>query len=143
MRVTDPNGATWEIRRRLFRRPDWSRFRKPDVAADVLSATPDFAGEGLAGGGVAGLLIGVALVLVIGLLIVVVWPLILLLAELVLALVIVGIRLALGRWTVVAEGPDLARAWEVRGGGRAKVLMGEVAAAIESGGELPPGFSSF
>ena len=56
---------------------------------------------------------------------------------------IVGIRLALGRWTVVAETGGLTRSCEVRGGRRAGTLRREIAAAVESGNALPPGFSYF
>src|SRR5262249_5449393 len=125
MVVRDPSGTSWEVTRRVFRRPGWSRLRRSDALDDGVSVAPDAAIAGL-DAGLTGLVVGVVVV-VVTLLIVVVWPLVLLLAELVVALVVVGFRLAVGRWTVVAESPHERLSWQVKGGRRANALVRDVA----------------
>ncbi|MGZ4397265.1 MAG: hypothetical protein ACXVZ1_02500 [Gaiellaceae bacterium] len=75
--------------------------------------------------------------LVVGLALLFVFPLIVLLAELLIALFAVGLKLLLGRWTVVAESGDERLSWPIRGGARAAALAAEVAAALQTGLPLP------
>jgi hypothetical protein len=82
--------------------------------------------------------IALAVLFAVALAVVVVWPLVVLPAELVVVLALVGARLALGRWTVVAESDRARMAWKVKGGRRADDLIRCVAAALANNGELPP-----
>jgi hypothetical protein len=132
MRVTDPNGTTWEVSRRLFRRP---RFRGRMDIPDIGDIGPVDAG----GGGFAALIAGIVLLVVLALVIVFVFPLILFAAELVLALALVGVKALLGRWTVVAETDRGRATWKVKGSRRSKELVAAVATALQTGAAVPAG----
>jgi hypothetical protein len=141
--ITDPDGTAWTVRRRLFKRPRWSRFRadSDSVTDGAASALPDAALQGVGEAGLAGLVVGIVLVVVFAVVVLLVWPLVLLAAELVVALALIGVRLALGRWIVVAESDRGRRLWHVKGSREAKDLVREVARAIATGGPLPMGYT--
>src|SRR5437763_543721 len=110
MQVEDPSGGSWTVRRQHLRLPRWRGFRRPRLdERDVTSLTSE-------GGGLGELIGGLLIVATIALSIAFVWPLILLLLELVAAVVLIGVRFLLGRWTVVAETVGERYSWHVRGG---------------------------
>ena len=128
--ITDPSGRRWTITRRLIRLPRWRGFGSPAGATDGLEAAG--VGDGWEGLGV-GLLVVVALVLAT----VFVWPLVVLVAELVAAIVLLLVRLLLGRWTVVAETTGERRSWRVRGHRESARFAARLADALRTGGALP------
>jgi hypothetical protein len=134
--LKDPSGRIWSVERELVRRPRWRGFKTAGLGwlenLDPLSGASD---------GWEGILIGVAIFLAIVLLIVAVWPLLILVAELVIALLVVGVRLVLGRWTVVAETPGGRYEWHVRGRSKSKAFAATVVSAVRHGHELPAGAS--
>ena len=131
MKVTDPSGRSWQIRRRLIQLPRWRGFGRPhlDAADAAVASTGD--------GGLAGLVVGLIVVLMLALSVAFVWPLVVLIAELVGAILLLAVRLVLGRWTVVAETTGERRSWRVRGNGKSARFAAHLADVLRTTGALP------
>ena len=136
MKVTDPSGRSWQIRRRLIQLPHWRGFGQPhlDAADGVAASTP--------GDGLESLVVGLLVVLAIALSIAFVWPLVVLIAELVGAILLLVVRLLLGRWTVVAETTGERRSWRVRGNRESARFAAHIADVLRTTG-APPVEDSF
>jgi hypothetical protein len=93
------------------------------------------------GGGLGDLAVGVVVVVTLVLSVAFVWPLIVLLVELLAALILIGVRFLLGRWTVIAETRGERNAWPIRGRARAASFAAEVADALRAGSAIPGGGS--
>src|SRR5579862_7488318 len=130
--VIDPSGRSWRVSRRLFERPRFPGFGRPKLD------TADGAIAGSGGGSFSDVLFGLALVVTFVLAVAFVWPLIVFALELLVAVVAVCVRAALGRWTVVAESLYERRSWPVRGRRASITLAGTVADALRHDGKLPP-----
>jgi hypothetical protein len=128
VQVTDPSGRTWQVERRLIQLPRWRGFGEPVDGSDAVLGTSD---------DLTGLLIAVGFAIALLIATVVVWPLLLFLAELLAAALLVGARLLLGRWTVVAETQDERKSWRIRGHGESKRFATQVVELLRSGSALP------
>jgi hypothetical protein len=131
--VTDPSGTTWRVSRRLFRLPRW-RGR-----ADLLDAVDVGFIDVDAGGFLVSIVAGIVLAIVVTVAIVLVLPLIAFVAELLIAVALVGVKALLGRWTVVAETGRGRATWRVKGSRRSQELVSTVAAALATGAPVPAG----
>jgi hypothetical protein len=131
MQVTDPSGRCWQIKRRLIQLPHWRHPRNPIAGAG------DGADAAMIGDDLGAILVGLLVVVALALTFAFVWPLVLLIAELIGAALLVVWRLALGRWTVVAETDGERRSWRVRGHGAARRFAASLAELLRSGGALP------
>jgi hypothetical protein len=133
--VREPSGRWWTVKRKLIRLPRFRGFGRPRLDASdgvVASSGSD---------GAAGLVVGVVVVVTLVLSVAFVWPVIVLLAELLFTAILVGIRFALGKWTVVAESVGERHTWRVRGRARATTFASEVAESLRLGRGIPAGGS--
>jgi hypothetical protein len=135
MRVNDPAGRAWEVRRQLIRLPRWRGFGRPTLDAS------DGVVAGSGGGGLGELVVGIAVVVTMVLAVAFVWPLVVLLIELAAGAVLIAVRLSIGRWTVVAETVGERNSWSVRGRARSAAFAADVADALRTGAGLPGGGS--
>lgn len=135
MQVTDPSGRSWQIRRRLIQLPRWRGFGRPrlDASDGVVASTGD---------GLESLVVGLLVVLAIALSIAFVWPLVVLIAEFVGAILLLAVRLLLGRWTVAAETTGERRSWRVRGNRESARFAAHLAEVLRTTG-APPVEESF
>jgi hypothetical protein len=136
--VTAPDGTTWRVANRWYRRPRRHRFHERlDIdVLDGLSVPFDFGGDDI-GGLIGGIVLGVVIVVLLGVLVVVLLPIVLFILEipLVLALVFVIRRL----WIIEAiSGSGERRAWHVRGWLRSRRAVHEVARELELGVTAEP-----
>jgi len=131
--ATDAHGNVWRVDRRLWR---WPRWRRKNVDASDVLDLPVAVGDGLEGialGIGVVVLIAVAITVVIALLL----PAILFVAELAIAVALVGWRAARGRWTIVAESGDDRLVWSTTGGRASRRMLDEVVTALAAGAALP------
>jgi hypothetical protein len=130
VQVTDPSGRTWRVERRLIELPHWRTVERPSFDLARFA----FSGENP----VAGLLIGSAVAILMVLSFVFVFPLLILIAELVLAGLLLVAHFVFGRWTVIASTYGERKSWRVRGRRESQRLATQVADALRSGSVLPP-----
>jgi hypothetical protein len=131
--VTAPDGTTWRVANRWYRRPRFHRLDKK-VDFDTLDwlGAPFDLGVGDLDGIIGGIVLGVFFVVLLAVVVVVLLPVVLFLLEipLVLALVFLIRRL----WIVEAiSAAGERRAWHVRGWRRSRRAVQEVARELEQG----------
>jgi hypothetical protein len=130
MHVADPSGRNWTVTRRLIQLPRWRGFGDPDGAADGVQSVAT-------GDSLESLVIGLLVVVALAFAFVFVWPLVVLIAEFVLAIGLVVVRLLFGRWTVVAETTGERRSWRVRGHRESARFAAHLADVLRTSGALP------
>jgi hypothetical protein len=133
--IRAPDGTTWRVANRWYRRPRYRKLGVLDGLGDGLTYI-DVPADDIAGI-LAAIVIGVVLTLVLSVLVAVLLPVVLFLLEvpIVLALVFVVRRL----WIVeaISEG-GRRNAWRVRGWLRARRAVAEVADELERGLHAEP-----
>jgi len=139
IRLTDPAGESWIVKRQWFGLPRWSRRRIDiDDAIDPAQAIPYLAvADSLAGLLVlSGLLILLGVVVVLAIAFAFFVLLVFLLAGVVVALALLTARfLSFATWLVEARTAGTLLVWRVRGTARAARAVREVAAALRRGDE--------
>lgn len=127
--VTAPDGRTWTVRRRVPRGPRWWRPSAWDVPWDLGVGSADDAA-----GVVAGIVMFVLLVVVVGVLAFVVLPAVFFVVD--ALLIVFGLVLLGGAWVVEATTPGPppeTRSWRVRGLFASRGAVSEAARELERG----------
>ena len=123
MRVTDPDGVEWEVRREWLELPRWNRFAGRDVLDGGVWGLDD---SDL--GAVVVLLVLVLLFVFVGI------PLLVFLAGVLVAVGGLVLRILFGRpWRVEASSERGELAWRVRGTRGSRRALHEIAAVLRRG----------